>query len=341
MKEKTRQTAGNVVAVFVGLLAALLLVEIILRLTGFEANYYPSRVQFGWPDPVAIKRLYQTDPELLWVPKGYAAQVRTLADSRPSLVFLGCSCTQFGAYDRFLNELIDLYYPDNAFASVNLGVGGWSTYQGCRQFQRDVVAMKPRVVTVYYGWNDHWCTFGLEDKQIGSFRLRQSALSALAFDHSRLVQLLYKTIRSGRIPEKTATPRVSLTDFRDNLKKIIRAARENDVVPVLVTAPSAHFPGEEPAYLAERWLQDVSTLIPVHETYVRAVRDVAREEKADLVDLYRLFGDLPEETRRESFQTDGIHLTTAGSKRTARFLFDYFEQTGLITTLVSTRPGEN
>jgi hypothetical protein len=49
---------------------------------------------------------------------------------------------------------------------VKLAVGGWASEQGLRQFRRDVLPLHPRVVmTIYYGWNDHWIAFGGPTRQ--------------------------------------------------------------------------------------------------------------------------------------------------------------------------------
>jgi len=330
VKMRLRETTFRVAAVIIGILVAIALAEVALRLVGFEFKFYPSKVQFGWPDPVTIKRLYQPDRDLLWVPKNYAQRVGFPVGTRPSLVFMGCSCTQFGRYDRFLGEIIDTQYPGSTFTFMNLGVGGWSSYQGLQQLKRDVVPLRPRVITIYYGWNDHWCAFGLEDKQIGTFNREHPEVLARLTALSRVVQLIDRCFFSRTSKGKTASQRVSLVDFHANLKEIIHIARENSIIPVLLTAPSGHHLGEEPGYLAERMLKDLSDLTPLHESYVQAVRDVALEDDVCLVDLYRLFRSLSREQLADSFKRDGIHLTEQGNRRIAHYLYECFVQTDLI-----------
>jgi hypothetical protein len=45
-------------------------------------------------------------------------------------------------------------------------VGGYTTYQGLRQLERDVATLHPVIATFYYGWNDHWIGFGIEDRDV-------------------------------------------------------------------------------------------------------------------------------------------------------------------------------
>jgi lysophospholipase L1-like esterase len=200
--------------------------------------------------------------------------------------------------------------------------------------RRDVVRLEPRVVTIYYGWNDHWCTFGIEDKEIHGFDLEHPLVWTAISARSRVAQLVNLVLFSRNFEGKTARERVPLEDFRGNLREIVRIARAHSIVPVLLTAPSAHQRGQEPSVLTRRWLSDLTELIPLHEAYVEAVRDVALEDDVDLVDLYALFRGLGREELAESFTADGIHPTDAGSRRIAQYLYDYFEETGLVSRLI-------
>lgn len=83
-------------------------------------------------------------------------------------------------------------------------------------------------------------------------------------------------------------------------------------------APSSHRTGKEPRGLAERWLNDLSDLIPLHQQYVRAVLDVVAQHQAPLVDLYTEFNRLPQEDLARSFHKDGIHLTGKEMRRSLR-----------------------
>ena len=139
-----------------------------LRLADFEFKLFPARIEFGWPDPVEMKDRYLADRELLWVPQKYYEMIDELKGSKPAIVFMGDSCTAWGIYDRLFDSIIDQVHKNNDFEFVNAGVGGWSSYQGMRQLERDVLPMQPRIVTIYYGWTDHWISFGVEDKDVGA-----------------------------------------------------------------------------------------------------------------------------------------------------------------------------
>jgi len=334
MKLTLKRTVRTIFTALGGLLVALVLAEIGLRLIGFEFTLYLSRVEFGWPDPITIERRYEADKDLLWVPKEYHARVAAWIGKHPSIVFMGCSCTELGRYDTCLQATITRDYSAARFTFVNLGVAGWSSYQGLQQLKRDVLPMKPGVVTIYYGWNDHWCTFGMTDKDIAKFNRQRPAFLAKLSSKSRIIQLVSKIFFSCRSSRAGPSRRVSLQDFASNLREMVRLCKRNGIVPVLLTAPSAHIVGQEPKYLAERWLKDLSELVPLHEQYVQTVRTVADEENVHLIDLYRLFRNLSEQELTESFGHDGIHLTEVGNERIARYLYTYFMETGLISKLL-------
>ncbi len=171
MKTKFKQRFVLIFVVIFSLLFAVISGEISLRLIGFEFALYPTKIQFGWPDPVTLKDLYHFDSQLLWVPKNYSARVADWRGKRPTVVFMGDSNTEFGRYDEFLKSIIYEQNPNSAFTFVNVGVAGWSSYQGLQQLQRDVLPMRPRYVTIDYGWNDHWTSFGIEDKEMGKYNL--------------------------------------------------------------------------------------------------------------------------------------------------------------------------
>ena len=298
------------ILVALSLLIALAVAEAALRVSGFSFDLAPESVEFGWPQPRTIDRLYLPDPDLFWVPKSYYGDLAALEDAPPDLVFLGDSCTEFSAYPRIFLERLRAANPDREVSGVGLGVGGWSSHQGLAQLRRDVLALYPSVVTFYFGWNDHWIGFGVEDAEIGT--MRSATLPALG--SPRLLQLVFKTRiglrnRYGVEPPK----RVSLEDFRDNLIEMARISRRNDIVPVFLTAPTSHRPGREPEYLNRRHLRDLSELVPLHQRYIDAVREAAQAGGAVLCDLAAGFDALPEDDVRQVYlRKDGIHPTKKG-----------------------------
>ena len=322
---KLKPLSANL-GVLVGTVALLLaVVEGALRLVGFSYVLYPEEIEFGAPDPVLLETGFLEDDELFWVTPNYREKLAELTRKRPEIVFMGDSCTQFGTYDQELAGLVERRLG-RKLEYGNVGVAGWTSHQGLAQLERDVVGLAPRVVTLYYGWNDHWIGFGIEDKGVS----RIKKVFSSRWSDFRTVQLATQA-RVAFDAWHTAYPnRVSLADFRSNLGRMARLALTAGIRPVLLTAPTSIREGEEPDYLASRWLRELSELRPLHDAYASAVREAAKQHGAALCDLELLYSNLPRPEQEAAFMKDGIHFTPEGSRRTAAFLFECLEQDGLL-----------
>ncbi len=312
-------------------LLALLAGEMLLRASGFSFPLYPERIEFGWPDPVWLESFYLPDDDLLWVQKDYAETLVRLAQERPQLIFLGDSCTELSDYDVWFAERLR-EHGRGGVRQAKLGTAGWSTHQGLRQLERDVVGLRPALVTVYFGWNDHWMGFGIEDAEVGE--LRSPLVSLL--EGSRVFQLGMKAGIVVAQGGRSQPLRVPPSAFRDNLRQIVATAAAHGITAVLLTAPTSHLRGHEPRHLWLRHVEDLDQVIPLHQQYVAIVREVAAETGAPLCDLERDFAALPHPERVASFELDGIHPTkgqAAGAGRLAGFLFDCFERERLFERL--------
>ncbi|OPZ08502.1 MAG: GDSL-like Lipase/Acylhydrolase [candidate division BRC1 bacterium ADurb.BinA292] len=317
----------------------VLLVEFGLRVVGYSHPLYPEKVQFGSPTRAEIDLYggWDEDPTRFWLPTDYRARLQQVG--RPDVAFLGCSCTMYGDYDVHLARMVADRHPGRGFSYINLGVLGWTSHQGLQQFKQDVIPLQPKVATVYFGWNDHWIGFGVEDKEVA--RLNESLLFKLR--NVRLLQLARDAfIKLRKDPDAGYPLRVSLADYRANLREMARLAREHDIQLVLMTAPDGFVPGEEqryahlvPGFVASP--EKLRNLIPLHEAYVEAVRDVAREEPGVILcDLAAEFGQRfsQEEISERLFTPDAIHLKSVGCQAIAEILLECLEQHGLLEEIL-------
>jgi len=321
----------NLVLLLAALGVALGAGELGLRAAGFAFEPTLESVEFGWPNTEVREANYANDPDLFWVPRDYADRLARLAGSRPDLLLLGDSVTEWGRWPRLLIRDLGRAQPDVPLVAAALGTAGWSSYQGLQQLRRDVLPLRPRTVVLWFGWNDHWRGMGVDDAGVHAIsRPRWSWLR-----RSRLEQLWLKARLAWRARGGAAAERVPPEDFRSNLGEMTRLIRSVDGVPVLVTAPSGHRPGEEPPHLSPRWIEDLSQLVPLHRRYVEIVRDVAQREGVVLCDLAARFDALPPDERRRLFAADGIHLTLAGDQRAAAWLRECFESSAALRALLA------
>ncbi len=319
MLTQRQQRAARIAASILSVCSALLLAEAYLRITGFEYQPFPV-VQFGWPDPKALVQVYRSDPDLLWVTRDYDNQLDAARRQRPAVVFMGDSCTQFGTYPSKTLAVLSRERPSLAHG-IKVGVGGWTVVQGSWQLTRDVLPMRPRVVTIYYGWNDHWMALGPPDAEI-----RRDAILSWLADHVKLMQLLAR-VRDGFAGWKTTRPnRVDLATYESTLERMVQQIHGMGAQAVLITAGENHTPGAEPAYLAARHLRHLSDLIPVHQSYVEATRRAAAASGAVLCDAAARFARATPSDRGRLFRHDGIHLSYTGDAELARMLATSIEE---------------
>ncbi len=115
------------------------------------------------------------------------------------------------------------------------------------------------------------------------------------------------------IDEGREALRLSVDDYRQNLRQMIRTLKVRGVAVVLMT-PN---PAIAPKYPPHRNV----TLKP----YVEAVRELAAEEDVPLVDVYRQFAELAiEGVELNTLFTDAMHPNPEGQKRIAAMLAGQF-----------------
>ena len=311
------------------IVVALVGAELVLRAAGFRYELRVHVIESTAPEAEQVRRGFSIDPYLIWVDNGYYDRLDRARTGTIDIAFLGDSCTQFGTYDDILLRLIE-DGGGRKVTSVNLGVAGYTSHQGLKQAERDIAALKPKVATFYYGWNDHWLSIGLSDREIE--RVNTSVLGRI--QSLRIGQLITKAYVALTREKELPVVRVSAAEFHDNLVAMVSAARKVGTIPVLITAPSSHEKGREPTYLEGRWIADLSDLVPVHQEYVGIVRRVAEEKDVILCDLADEFGQLDKEySKGQCFYKDGIHLTDEGNRRAAAFLFDCLQKKGVLKSL--------
>jgi lysophospholipase L1-like esterase len=70
------------------------------------------------------------------------------------IVFLGDSITEQQLYTNYVETYLATRYPELKLTFFNAGWGGDTAPGGCARLERDVLALKPDLVTICYGMND-------------------------------------------------------------------------------------------------------------------------------------------------------------------------------------------
>lgn len=337
MSTPSHATARWKLALF-SLLPAIALfgaLEIALRVAGFQHSETPLEVrrflddpqgivdrELAWRNRDGVERFVK-DRHQLWVPKTSPLERHALR-AEPGvfrIATLGDSCTAYCVStrdsfpklaDRFLNE-----GGGRPVEVLNAGVAAHSSHQGLQRLKHAVLPYRPDLITVYFGWNDHWIT-GTPDREV-ALRSELETRLVNALDHLRLYQAgrwLLARIRAGAGSGPDAAraeplPRVDLESYDANLREIIRVARAEGIEVLLLTAPQDLHDWDN----AE--LQPLSTeaLVALHARYNDVVRGVAAETGVDLLDLEAL---VEAQKPRRLIAKDGIHFNPQGCLFTAR-----------------------
>ena len=204
--------------------------------------------------------------------------------------------------------------PGSLKTGVHLAAGGWTSEQGATQMKRDVVPLHPKVIVVYYGWNDHWVALGPTDEE-----LHDAHQYLWIADHLRLAQLVLK-VRVGVAQRRRERPnRVPPERYRANLEEIAMLAHGAGTTTIFVTAPSNYVAEHEPEYLLRRHVQRLADVIPLHQEYLELTRVAARNSGAFLCDAATEFAALPG-SHDPLFRADAIHFTSQGDQQLAQIV---------------------
>jgi lysophospholipase L1-like esterase len=303
---------GRALALLLGL-GLLAGVEGGLRLAGYKHEVAAVNFRFVGPDVLNMPE-YVRDRRLFWRLKPGAPEIgvavpgltgasgfrgpAVLKQRRPGTVRVAClgDSTTYGVglpleqtYIALLGRALE-YAVQRPVEMVNAGCPGYSSYQGLRLLESDVVPLEPDVVTLLFGaWNDFTPAIGGDDEAKGaSWRLPAWTDRIVAgARHQRLFMLVahghemvlgsdprfgqrrrdeyLKGFAAGRPPEGE---RVSPEKFAANLRRMVAVARARGILPVLVTPPLA---------------QESQREHPVFMLYRDAVREVAGMDGVPLV----------------------------------------------------------
>lgn len=309
------------------------LAECGLRAVGFRFEPAVGYMRFNFPNPNELYNVFEPDPARLWRMRpgfdfgqgfeplnGHGFRGPWFGDEKRSgtirVACLGDSVT-FGrpdaSYPAMLGEALETA-AGSSVEAVNLGVPGYTTWQGKHVLDDVLWGHSPDIVIILFGWNDHWLAMGHADKdQVVGGGGPPAVASPLG--KSRVYQALLRTVAEGRAlaspPERVL--RVSPEDYRSNLEAMVEACEKAGARPVLATAVSAIDTGEVPDFLTHlNFIEEGTDLAELHGKYNDIVRDVARDKGVLLIDLDRGFEGRDSRALFEDPAKDLVHPNRAG-----------------------------
>ncbi len=312
------------VILFVGLL------EKGLAIAGYSAEMPPIIFELTDASGVTEQNQGYADPELIFAfrkgEKYHGVTINSLgyrerevdlhkAPGAMRVICMGDSVTAQGnpGYCGILNDLLTASPPTpQAWEAFNMAVYGYSSVQGLRVFQLQTKDLKPDIVTLYYGWNDHWLEMQKDrDRMARKTGKLYSAIYEL-FKSKRSFMLMHNLVihgDTGSMVRKEPGFRVPPEDYQNTLRRFVAEIREAKAIPILITAPR-----RDAVPSLKRHGNVLIDYNAVHDEYAEYTRQVATELDVDLLDLHQKFSSPEYDVY---FSNDGIHFHQEGLKKIA------------------------
>ena len=312
--------AVHVLLLATSVVLTLGVLELALTVAGFTTA--PVDIQIMRQGDARSYHVFEDDnfehhPDLIWSPKRFHSvfngqafrgpevhspkapgelRVYTVGDSNT----LGWAGPDGAHWPADLEKLIETVHPETTM--VNAGVWGYASYQGVRRV-RQVLEFDPDIVLISFGANDaHYVTESDKDYDARAFRNTDLGRFVQQF---RLGELILSVVERITRPNAAPGPRVTLDDYRENLRTMIDEGRARGAEVVLLTRPYMG-PIDNPLWWKNR-----------APDYAVATMEVAEERGAMFVDVYSFFKG------RDELFADEAHFNEEGHRLAADFIFDH------------------
>jgi lysophospholipase L1-like esterase len=227
------------------------------------------------------------------------------------IIAVGDSCTfTLGLWDMAYPALTErLLNSQGARAKVeyiNAGIEGYNSDYALARIKDELLRYKPRIVTIYIGWNDLMKQNPASQVQV------ERSVTAEIFNDSYLVKAYTKLIFVILRPlvfqpkvepdqaDRQAYDQYVPKRYERNLHTMISELRSKGVEVILFTLPTVLEPGLTADELKKRRVFfpyyagsfSVDRLLSLHAAYNRTIRNVGRDEQVPVVDLDEEFKKL-------------------------------------------------
>jgi lysophospholipase L1-like esterase len=303
-----------------GVILSLLLVEIFLRITGF-GQIQPT-LQFDLKTRAAVQAGFVVaDSDLLWrqadtAPTEFDRMIKAVHVGQPAptkgrkyrIICLGDSCTRIVIQGWPYSFLLEGRIGPDRVEVFNASVPGYTSYQGLAWVKMQLLQYEPDLIVVYFGWNDHWRSTGMTDREYAA---------TLSPWRPRLLQLFRRRVEPPPV-------RVSQAEFRENLQQIATLVRQHGGQLLLLTGPSHITAAGRERLLADGYIRSEDEPERMHRRYLDIVRSLDEEPATRVYDAARLFDQLNDP--EQLLHLDGIHPTDLGHAVLAAQLAEYIDQ---------------
>ncbi len=210
-------------------------------------------------------------------------------------------------YPLALEKVLAERIGPGRFEVLNAGVPGYNSYQGLMLLRGKLRNLDPDLITVRYGWNDHF----LSEAPPGQSPYRESdSKLVVALEDLALRTALYPFVRRlgfelrarrGQNPQALReafarqtqwSPTVPLPDYEHNLRRIVEIGRARGAQVWLLTSPYNPKPSETARnFVSFNNRIGFDELMAVHDQYNEATRRIGRELGAPVIDMAAIYRD--------------------------------------------------
>lgn len=337
---------AKLVMLYATFMGTIMIADNLLKKTKVEYQVAPMVLVSKSQGVEHFHRSMLADPDLVWKfepgSSVYGGKINSLGfrdrevsrEKGPGVrrvICMGDSVTAQGqpCYAQYLNQMLTNAPPGGGkWEALSMGVYGYSSMQGLRSFELLGKSLKPDVVIVSFGRNDH--VWEVPDRTRLGARLSPTFRRIYTLLSKRTVGRLFLHVMDVRhqwTATKPKTPRADSRelrlppeDFRLTMRQFVKEIRDCGAKPILVAAARRRIPED---YVSKGCARTRDEFERQHDEYAQIVRDVAKETGATLVDLQKLMAG-PE--CDGWFASDAIHL-------------DFYESEGDMVPWSKEQPG--
>jgi lysophospholipase L1-like esterase len=265
------------------------------------------------------------------------------------IIALGDSCTFTTgiwnvAYPAILQSSLNSAEEPAKFEVINAGIEGYNSSFALARIKGEIIAYKPKLVTIYIGWNDLMKVNPDNLSDTGKY----SVLAAV-LDESYIVKALKKLIfiylRPWLFQPKVANDEFDFhiydkfvpSLYHDNLKSMIELLRQNKIEVMLFTLPTVVHRGMTRDQLQRHNVflpyfagtYSIDKFLSLHRAYNRVIRAVGQENGVPVVDLDEIFN---QHDKNELFW-DTMHPNEKGNLLIASSLYAKLQEMRLERSL--------
>lgn len=202
------------------------------------------------------------------------------------------------SYPKMLQKKLQKAFPKRKIQVINMGVSGYSSYQGLLFFRNIGIHYNPDCVVIGLGFHDAGASFA-PDREITSDKQWVKTLRSTLYK-SQIYLMIRKKILERRAlnrkeDNRPVFNRVTKDGYRENLKTFLDMGKENKIKMIFLTVPQVGSDGT------------------MHLDYVDVMRKASKDFDVTMTDAVEAMKKIPLKEQEEYFVQDKVHFNIKGN----------------------------